>query len=301
MLKPDLEYQPLLQRPHDLRRKGLSIFISLLVHAGIFLGVIFLFAPLKIHLYQDVHNVIIASPDEIFFPEYQEPVGVTEQPFGDVSDVQGQIQAGTSSSAQESARGERPLADRALNERDSEFLSRFELRPSRSEKLKLSSGYELEMSLQQEVRVPFTSQMRERESQPEPDVRGLVGSDLSGGKLSNYSGSQGPGGRSWLQTQMEQLKQEYDLTPWADEVVAIVLGNWTVPPSGQYTLIGRVEIVAVIQKDGRVSWAEIRASSQNSLIDQTALKALESSAPLPGLPEDFPQDQVQIQLVFALK
>jgi len=157
------------------------------------------------------------------------------------------------------------------------------------------------MSLQREERVPFTSQMRKRESKPVVDIRGFVGSELSGSNLSSYSGSQGPGGRSWLQAQMDQLQQEYDLTPWADEVVAIVLGNWTVPPSGQYTLTGRVEIAAIIQKDGRISWSEIRVSSQNSLIDQTALKALESSSPLPGLPKEFPQEKVQIQLVFALK
>ncbi len=298
MLKSYLDDQSVLQESQDLRRRGLSFFISVLAHAGFFLGVVLIYEPIKIHLYQDVRDVIITSPDEIFFPDYREYVGADAPLPGEVSETREYLPEGSRPPTH--AAGESPSKARSAEEREPVFSPQFQLRPPQSESLKLSSGYELELSLQEEPRVPFSSQTRAHETEVEADVSGFVSSDLSGGQLSSYSGSRGPGGRSWLQAQLDQLKEETDLSPWAEEVVAIVLGNWTVPPSGQYTLIGRVEIAAFIQKDGTVSRSEIRVSSQNSLIDQTALKAVETSS-LPGLPEAYPRDLVQIKLVFALQ
>lgn len=300
MLKSYLDGQPVQQEPQDLRRRGLSFFISVLAHAGLFLGVLLFYEPLNIHLYQDVRNVIITSPDEIFFPEYREPSPAAAPTPGEVSDSMRQPPAGTQPAAQEDTAGEISSNAPSKEAREPAYTSQFQLRPPPSESLKLSSGYELELSLQEEPRVPFSSQMRQDKAEAESDISGLAGSDLSSGKLSHYSGSRGPGGRSWLQAQLDQINQETDLSPWADAVVAIVLSNWTVPPSGQYSLIGRVEIAVFIQKDGMVFRSEIRISSENSLIDQTALKAVETSS-LPGLPEEYPGDMVQIKLVFALQ
>ncbi len=300
MLKSYLDGQPVLREPQDLRRRGLSFFVSVLAHAGLFLGVLLVYEPIKIHLYQDVRNVIIASPDEIFFPEYWEPSPAAAKAPGETSDSMRRPSAGTVPAVQEAAASE--TLSNASNKEALEpaYTSQFQLRPPPSDSLKLSSGYELELSLQEEPRVPFSSQMRQGKTEPGSDISDLAGTDLSGGKLPSYSGSRGPGGRSWLQVQLDQINQEADLSPWADAVVSIILGNWTVPPSGQYSLIGRVEIAVSIQKNGIVSRSMIQVSSQNSLIDQTALKAVETSS-LPGLPEKYPGDMVQIKLVFALQ
>lgn len=300
MLKLYLDGHPVLENERNLRRRGVSFFISFVAHAGIFLGLILFYEPLKVHLYQDVRNVIITSPDEIFFPEYSEPAALAAPSSDEAPEKREQRPAGSKAAVLEAATEEIPSQARSAEERESEFSSQFQLRQPQSERLRLSSGYEMELSLQEEPCIPFSSQTRDKETESETDVSNFVGSDLSDGQLSTYSGSRGPGGRSWLQAQLDQLNEEADLSPWAAEVVAIVLGNWTVPPSGQYTLIGRVEIAAFIQKDGTVSRSEIRISSQNFLIDETALKAVEASS-LPGLPEDYPKDMVQIKLVFALQ
>jgi TonB family protein len=299
MLKSEFEYHPILERSRNLRRQAFSISISFLVHLVIFLCLFLLYEPLQVHIYQEVRNVIIASPSDIVFPEYRPP------PEAVASTSQEAAAAAGRPRASESSAGRVEIKDKAAPTQDRDPTGsvdspRFQLQPSGSEKLRLSSGYELELSLKPGEEDPFTSRMTEPPAGSRADISGFVNPDLAGGKLPSYSGARGPGGRSWLQAQMDQLQQDYDLSPWADQVVGTVLANWTVPPSGQYTLNGRVEISVTIHRDGRLSGSEILVSSQNSLIDRTALKALESSS-LPGLPEEYPRDEVRIKLVFALQ
>lgn len=299
MIDPDSVYQPISEQPRSLGRKALSISISILVHLLFFVGLFLVYEPLKVQIYQEVRNVIIASPIDIVFPEYRPPTETAQSSSREVAETAEQPRSGVKPSSGEAVR-ERIIDSQAGAEFDTAISTRFQLQPSGPEKLRLSSGYQLELSLRPEEARLFTPQITDPESGSRVDISSFINSDLSGGKLPSYSGTPGLGGRSWLQVQMDELQQDFDLSPWSEKVVGIVLANWTVPPSSQYTLSGRVEITAFIQKDGRVSEGAILVSSQNSLIDQTALKALESSI-LPGLPEGYPREKIQIKFVFALR
>ncbi len=81
--------------------------------------------------------------------------------------------------------------------------------------------------------------------------------------------------------------EDYDISPWAEQVVNTILVNWTIPYPQELGIKGIVGISVVFQKNGELSSARVVSPSLVLLLDEAALDALRKSAPFPPLPGDF--------------
>lgn len=91
----------------------------------------------------------------------------------------------------------------------------------------------------------------------------------------------------------------FDLSGWAGGVLNAVQKNWTLGGEAWTAeWIGRVTVTVLVMKDGLLNAVEVAASSGLSLLDASALRAIEQSGPWPALPDGFPGSSLEIQLVF---
>lgn len=84
--------------------------------------------------------------------------------------------------------------------------------------------------------------------------------------------------------------QGYDLGPWANRAVALVRSNWIIPVAAELGMKGVVGISFKVERNGTIRDLKIVSPSGVPSFDQAALSALQSSSPLPPLPNDFPRD-----------
>lgn len=92
---------------------------------------------------------------------------------------------------------------------------------------------------------------------------------------------------------------DYDLSPWAKQVLLRIQNNWLIPPTAKNEIQRPVEIIAVIEKNGGISLINVKISSNSDAFDRAARNALLLSAPLPGLPRDFPEKNLEARFMFA--
>ncbi len=92
--------------------------------------------------------------------------------------------------------------------------------------------------------------------------------------------------------------EDYDLSPWAEQVLNKILVCWVIPYPKEMQITGVVGILAVINKDGEISSARIVNSSLIVLLDEAALKALKDGSPFPSLPQDFQDKSVEAYFEF---
>lgn len=98
-----------------------------------------------------------------------------------------------------------------------------------------------------------------------------------------------------------QLRGEaVNLGPWAEGAVASIQENWFLSPHHQPAFRGTVEVRVTVSKSGEALEIELLRSSGTEELDASALKALHI-APLPGLPEPFPGDRLDIRLIFEVR
>lgn len=90
----------------------------------------------------------------------------------------------------------------------------------------------------------------------------------------------------------------YDITPWAQRVVYRIKRNWNVPAAVQAGIQGKVGFYVVIEKDGSISHAEFREYSKILAYNEAVAAAFRSSSPLPPLPPDFPNKNLEAYFVF---
>ncbi|UCH96839.1 MAG: TonB C-terminal domain-containing protein [Candidatus Aminicenantes bacterium] len=93
--------------------------------------------------------------------------------------------------------------------------------------------------------------------------------------------------------------ENYDLTPWAKQVLRRIQSNWIIPLVAKKQVEQPVEITVVIEKDGKISFIEVKQSSNSDAFDRAAMNALTLSAPLPGLPGDFPDKNLEARFMFT--
>jgi TonB family protein len=132
-----------------------------------------------------------------------------------------------------------------------------------------------------------------------PEIAGLpfddsprVGGAPAGGAGGDGTASTALAGNAFFDS------RGYDITPWAKRMVYRVKKNWIFPPASQYGLKGTVGIYVLIERDGAVSRVFIRKTSNIRPFDQAAFNAIELSAPLPPLPDDFPNENLPAYLLF---
>lgn len=129
----------------------------------------------------------------------------------------------------------------------------------------------------------------------EPPAGGGSGDVSPGGDISpggDGTSSHGLGGNAFFDS------RGYDITPWAKRMVYRVKKNWIFPPVSEYGLKGVVGIYLLIGRDGAIGNIYIRKTSGIRPFDQAAFNAIELSAPLPPLPDDFPHADLPAYFLF---
>lgn len=82
---------------------------------------------------------------------------------------------------------------------------------------------------------------------------------------------------------------------YLDRVVSVISSNWRRPPVGAEAK--QALFYFRIQKDGTIANLELREGSGSQTFDTAALRALQSSSPLPPLPRSYKQDFLGINLI----
>lgn len=90
----------------------------------------------------------------------------------------------------------------------------------------------------------------------------------------------------------------YDLSPWAQEVVARLQKNWQIAASRSSLEKGSLRLLIGIDKKGEINFMRIVASSQKAAFDRAALDAVNLSLPLPQLPPEFPSETIELTIIF---
>lgn len=91
---------------------------------------------------------------------------------------------------------------------------------------------------------------------------------------------------------------DYDLAPWAVEVVERIQKNWLISPALRMSGKGMVKILVIVERNGELQSVEIVNSSAVPLFDRAALKAIDVSSPFPELPADFLANNLEAYFVF---
>jgi TonB family protein len=109
----------------------------------------------------------------------------------------------------------------------------------------------------------------------------------------------GDGSGSVGQSQAFFNIENYDLTPWAKRALLSIEKNWLIPIATEQSVDQPVEITIVIEKNGKISSIKVKQSSNSDTFDQAAVNALRLSSPLPNLPQDFPNKNLEARFMFT--
>jgi hypothetical protein len=128
---------------------------------------------------------------------------------------------------------------------------------------------------------------------------GMPGSLSSGRKSVSGALRSGTSRRGSPKKKLSYDLDDYDLTPWARDAVDRIQRNWVISSSRTEQVIkDDVGITVIIKKTGEVVSYEITDPSEDKLLEQAAMDALNKSAPFPGLPDNFPYEELELYFVF---
>lgn len=284
----------------EIGKHLLSLAVSLVVHAALLLVLAYHFASVKILDFKPkVTSVIIAPPP---------PAGLRLPQVGRLPNGLPPVEPDFLDSIPQRVRPARPPAEvpyAGLPEAgppvDERFTRGFRLDQRPSEKPGTISGDRLRLPIPERRAGGIGGYVSPRRN---VDVQRYLYSDAYGGLGSGLHGYSGglsgraaPRGRASASAAV----RNYDLSPWAKDVAAIIQNRWAVPQVQSRSLNLSVEIAVVILKTGEVSSAMILEPSDDRSFDQAALEAIEGSSPLPALPSDFPAASLEISFVFTRK
>jgi TonB family protein len=192
----------------------------------------------------------------------------------------------------------------AIESLEPRFTQGFRLDQRPPEKPGIAAADKLRLSVPDRRGSSAVSPARTPAPPKDVDWRKYLASSSVGGRWPGYGGA--TGGRRVRgdlrgRTTTSPSVKRYNLAPWASRVVEVIQKNWDIPSSRPANADAAVEIVIVLQKNGRVSAMEVVSSSQDPTFDQAARFAVELSSPLPPLPDDFPAASLEIALVFSIE
>jgi protein TonB len=110
-------------------------------------------------------------------------------------------------------------------------------------------------------------------------------------------GSGGRGGGQARRASVSINVRNYNLAPWASDVLNRIQRNWSVAQTGESHWKGEVGIFVLMAKNGELLAIELESTSKIDVLDQAAMKSLQLSAPFPALPADFPN--ASLEMIFA--
>lgn len=93
---------------------------------------------------------------------------------------------------------------------------------------------------------------------------------------------------------------EWNYAPWMQAYGNTLMRNWVVPEGRRLGLIsGKTVLRVVVERDGRVSLAEILETDGHESLHNASRAALLSSSPFAPLPSHFPLPHLEIRLTMA--
>lgn len=93
---------------------------------------------------------------------------------------------------------------------------------------------------------------------------------------------------------------EWNYAPWMQAFGNTLMRNWIAPPGRRLGLIwGKTVMRVVVEKDGRVSLAEIVETDGHESLHNASRAALLSSSPFAPLPSHFPLPHLEIRLTMS--
>jgi len=111
-------------------------------------------------------------------------------------------------------------------------------------------------------------------------------------KVSGSSGTGSKGGRSLIGIPM----RIYQI-----EVESWIKSNWSYPVAVQDTKTPEAIVVVTAKNDGTILKCRFKKRSNDTVFDQSVLKAIEKSDPLPPFPEGYKRSYDEFEIKFNLK
>lgn len=294
------------KRPEILSH-GLSLLISVLIHAVILYLLAVHFGSVKIiEFKQQVTPVVIVPPPPLELPQK------ARNPANLPAVIEGFPEFLPSRTLPREARlqtGEVPILEEppepaAIEAFEPRFSEGFQIKRTPPQKPGTASADRLRLPIQDRKKGTAGSLNRAPAPPKEVDWRKYLASSSTGGRWPSYGGPTGGKrvrGSLLGRTTTSPSVKRYNLASWASKAVEVIQKNWDIPPARPSNPDAAVEIVIILQKNGQVSTVEIAASSNDPAFDQAARFAVELSSPLPALPEDFPEASLEIALVFSIE
>lgn len=296
----------ILQNKPELLKHGLSLLASLVIHAALIYFLAVFFVSVKIIDFgTQVIPIVIAPPEKLHLPKIE---GNLPNPPGWEAEFPEflprrtfLLRERTTISEEKGAveEGQEPFAGPVI---DPKLISGFRLDQVLPENPDSAPDKSPRFSLPQGARPSPGSSAAMKSPPKSVDLRQYI----YGGKRSGIGSSSGVyyGGKPGVTSRRGRSSaplpvKNYDLSPWARNVVELIQKNWTIPSTQSAGSEDTVEIAVVILKNGEISSAEIIVPSDNKSFDQAALEAVEVSSPLPPLPDDFPAASLEISFVFS--
>ena len=286
---------------------GFSLFASLLIHAGIIYLLITHFVTVRIIEFEKpVIPVLITPPPPLELPgTARNPANLPEIIVGFPEFLPSRTlplkTPPSSPPATSFAEPETPAMVEAL---EPKFTEGFRLDKTTPEDSGSTSGDRLRLPIQERMKSPVAGLTRPAAPPKDVDWRKYL-SVGAGGSRGYLSGT--ASGRSRVRSSLRGNSavsadiKKYNLSPWASKVVALIQKNWEIPPTRPANPESVVEIVTILQKDGRVSGLEVVVPSDDQSFNRAARFAIELSSPFPPLPEDFPAASLELSFVFSVK
>jgi TonB family protein len=285
----------------EIGKHLLSLAVSLVIHAGFLVILIFHFASVKIIDFKpQVTNVIIAPPP---------PGGLLLPRVGSMPNGLPPVESDFLDFLPQRVRPARPPAEipsagplEAGPPVDEKFTRGFRLDRKSGEKPGQASGDRLRLPIPDRRAGPVGGVGGYVSPRRNVDLQRYLSSDSYvglGSGLHGYAG--GRSGKASLRgrASASSAVRNYDLSPWAKDVTAIIQNRWAITQIQSRSINQSVEIAVVILKTGEVSSAMIVEPSDDRSFDQSALEAIEGSSPLPALPGNFPATSLEISFVFT--
>ncbi len=288
------------------RRVRILIFLfSVLFHIVFIDLAILFFRPIRlIPLQKKILNVVIASPEDLFAPSFEEEPGRRQ----DISEFQpgrkvergGAVLAESKKIEKVEIGGESAGGERGEMPFNPGLASGFSLGQPVEERQGTIAGRPVNFSLRPSQIEPSFGEAGKSAERRELSVGKYIFPGYSRGPLAGASRSSSSSG--WRASArgggVSSQVRNYNIGPWAENVVSLIQMNWTLPSAQQAEDKGVVRISVIVRKNGEVIFSEIVGSSGMDWFDQAALNAVQRSSPFPKLPDDFPLESFEVVLVF---
>lgn len=298
------------------KRRAASFLFSLLIHVALITVLLYLNVSVGINLEQlRIREAALVSPEQLIIPMDTEDSlrrlretarDELEGDEGTMPPDKTGVRMNPAQAPSSVSRGELYSTERSDNQIPTEeafysdLVSNFRLGGSFKSESDLPPDYVLDFSLEFEKTQKLLSEAER--AKLERNIKQLKYPRSGFFNIGFFKGDTGlarAGVHSAAQKAGSSFRiEEYDISPWAKQVVNTILTNWAIPYPKEMGVKGVVGVSVIIDESGEILSAQVVNSSLILLLDEAALKALKESSPFPSLPKDFPNKSLEAYFEF---